>query len=588
MILQSLKNYYDRKSSGTSLEIAPPGFEWKELPFIIMLDQQGVPVSILCTYEHSGKLKRGKSYLVPQSVKKTSGIASNLLWDNPEYALGIQLKGTKERVKKQHDAFCKRVRELGDIPDVGLNALKEFLSLEDKEEVLQNFESWSDIRESGANISFSLVGDTGLIFERPSVKQAILKLNSQHCEDPEIICLITGETQPLQRLHPSIKNVKGAQTSGANIVSFNCVSFASYGKKQGANAPVGKLSAFAYTTALNHLLRRDSPQRMFIGDTTMVFWSEKDSVLEAELLDIFNEPPKDDPDRGTKAVKSLYQAVDTGLLAEQSGKQNFYVLGLSPNAARISIRFWVVDSVVGLAEKIIQHFEDIRIVHGPRGKEILSLFRLLVATASQGKAENISPRLAGEYVRSILSGSPYPRTMLQGTVTRIRADREVTYPRAASIKAYINRQVRFNSHRNCEEELKVSLDKENSNIGYRLGRLFATLEKIQDEANPGINATIRDRFYGAASGTPVTVFSNLMRLKNHHLAKLESKGRRIYFEKLIAEIISSVTDFPAHLTLVDQGRFAVGYYHQVNNFYTKKESNPTENGQTEEGETENE
>lgn len=189
-------------------------------------------------------------------------------------------------------------------------------------------------------------------------------------------------------------------------------------------------------------------------------------------------------------------------------------------------------------------------------------------------------------MRAILGGLPYPQTLLDAAIRRIRAEHDIIYARASLIKACINRRTRFDNP-DIKEELKVSLDKANTNIGYRLGRLFATLEKIQSEANPGINATIRDRFYGAASGTPVTVFSNLMRLKNHHLAKLESSGRRIYFERLIAEIMDTIEDFPSHLNLANQGRFAIGYYHQNQSFYTKKENASSDSNNHTEGENSN-
>ena len=312
---------------------------------------------------------------------------------------------------------------------------------------------------------------------------------------------------------------------------------------------------------------------MQVGDASTVFWAEKDSTFEQQFGDFFGEPPKDDPDKGSRAVEALYKSINSGALYRDVGtKGRFYVLGLSPNASRISIRFWIVNTIAGMADKIQQHFEDLRITHGPKERDFVSLFRLLVSTAVQGKAENIPPNLAGDTMLSILQGLPYPQTLLQASIRRIRAEHTVTYARAALIKAWINRSTRFKTS-NVEEELKMSLDENNTNIGYRLGRLFAALEKIQQEANPGINATIRDKFYGAASGTPVAVFGNLMRLKNHHLSKLDSTGRRIFLERLLGRILDGVdagTAFPPHLSLEDQGRFAIGYYHQMQAFYTKK------------------
>jgi CRISPR-associated protein Csd1 len=308
---------------------------------------------------------------------------------------------------------------------------------------------------------------------------------------------------------------------------------------------------------------------MQVGDASTVFWSEKATQFEQQIVDFFSEPPKDDPDRNVRAVESLFRSIQTGAPPGEEEKTRFYVLGLAPNASRISIRFWIVDTVAGMSEKIRRHFADTRITHGPKDRDYLPLFRLLVSTAAQGKADNIPPNITGDTMRAILEGLAYPQTLLQGAIRRIRAEHEITYPRAALIKACINRATRHNPN-NGEKELNMSLDETNTNIGYRLGRLFAALEKIQQEANPGINATIRDRFYGAASSTPVTVFGNLMRLKNHHLSKLENTGRRVNFERLIGKIMDGITDFPAHLALEDQGRFAIGYYHQMQDFFTKK------------------
>jgi CRISPR-associated protein Csd1 len=577
MILQALKEYYDRKP-----ELPRQGFEEKEIPYILTLKNDGTPVSLYPTFEGEGKKKRAKKVLVPQSVKRSVGIVSNLLWDNPEYALGVVIKGKPERVIKQHNAFKEKVFALN-IDDQGLSAVKAFLSKDDKAEILSVMgESWNELLESGANLTFQLAGDIHPVLERPAVKRVIE--HSINNVDDETFCFVSGEQDQVERLHASIKGVYGAQSSGANIVSFNLDAFNSFSKKQGENAPVGKRAAFAYTTALNHMLGKDSKQRLQVGDASVVFWAGKDSNFEQIWSDFFSESPKDDPDRGVRAVESLLKAPQIGAFKEDDNQVKFYVLGLSPNASRISVRFWIIDTIASMAEKIAQHFLDLRIVHGPRDRDVFSLFRLLVSIAVLGKSENIPPNLAGETMRAILLGLPYPQTLLQAAVRRIRAEHEITYIRAALIKACINRTVRFKNS-SIKEELKMSLDECNKNIGYRLGRLFAALEKIQLDANPGINATIRDRFYGAASGTPVVVFGNLMRLKNHHLAKFDNPGHRVFFEKLLGEIMEGVdakTAFPSHLSLVDQGRFAVGYYHQMQAFYTKKSDRNESKGENNE------
>jgi CRISPR-associated protein Csd1 len=432
---------------------------------------------------------------------------------------------------------------------------------------------WKEVLEINPNLSFRLHGEKQLVCERPQVRRTI---GDQSGEGGlrNGICLVTGEAELLERLHPAIKGVWGAQSSGANIVSFNLHAFCSFGKEQGINAPVGKTAAFAYTTALNHLLHRDSRQRIQVGDASTVFWAERQNPMENLLFDLFGESPKDDPDRGTRAVSGLYASPQSGAPPLENDSTRFYVLGLSPNASRISVRFWHIATVGELARTIRQHFEDISMEHPSWEPEYLSIFRILISTASLGKSENIPPNLAGDVMKSILNGQPYPRTLLQSVLSRIRAEQatkdkkgNVSYPRAAMIKAFINRQNRF--FNSTEKEVTVSLDESNQNIGYRLGRLFAVLEKIQEEANPGINATIRDRFYGAASSTPASVFSTLLRLKNHHVAKLENRGRAINLEKLIGKIMDGIKDFAPVLNLEDQGRFAIGYYHQRQNFFNK-------------------
>ena len=565
MIIRALTEYYDRKP-----ELPRPGFEMKEIPFVLTLSLDGTPVSLTETFEGTGKSRRAKRFLIPQAVKRAVNIAANLLWDNPEYAVGVVIKGKSERVAEQHAAFKKRIADLGLSADPGLNAVRAFLARDDKIATLQMFgESWEELRRTGANLSFQLIGQTGLVVEQPAIQRAIAATVAGKGDS---LCLATGNRDVVERLHTAIKGVWGAQSSGGNIVSFNLDAFRSFGKSQGANAPIGKTAAFAYTTALNSLLGKESRQRMQVGDASTVFWSSRETKFEAEVADFFGEPPKDDPDRGTRAVESLLKSVQSGVLSTENADTKFYVLGLAPNASRIAIRFWIVDTIPNMAAKFCRHFEDTRIVHGPRDRDSLSLFRLLVSTAVQGKSENIPPNIAGDTMRAILEGLPYPQTLLQAVIRRIRAEHDVSHPRAALIKACLNRSLRFNKTETTEE-LKVSLDTTNTNIGYRLGRLFATLEKIQQEASPGINATIRDKFYGAASSVPVTVFGNLMRLKNHHLAKLENGGRRVNFERLLGEIVAGINDFPPHLTLDDQGRFAIGYYHQMQDFFTKKTDN---------------
>lgn len=572
MILQALKEFYDRKASDPEAQMATEGFEWKELPFLIVIDNNGNFVHIEDTREGKGKKKRAKCFLVPQTVKRSSGIAANLLWDNPSYLLGLKTKkeSKKDTTFEQHADFISRIRKLAlEVQDKSLDPVIRFY--DKKENIIDRIQAdplLPEIRESAPFISFRVSGNSHIVCEGNSIRKAIIRSTENNDIATHNVCLLTGNTSSILNLHPAIKGVRGTNTTGANIISFNLDAYNSYSKDKGMNAPVSEKATFAYTTGLNYLLGRNSKQKLQIGDATTVFWSENPTNLETQIVDIFGEPEKDDPGKGARAIGELYKSIETGAYTAHKGDNRFFVLGLSPNAARISVRFWNVCTIRELAGNIHHHFEDLKISHGDKMPEYPTLFRLLVNTASQGKADNIPPNIAGEFMRSILTGLPYPRTLLQAAILRNKAEQGPNYYRVSLIKGYLNRDNRY-KNLNQKEELHMALDTSNMNVGYRLGRLFAVLEKIQAEAHPGINATIRDKYYASASGTPVTVFPILMRMKNHHIAKLENKGRAVNFERILGEIFSEIKDFPTHLTLDDQGRFAIGYYHQNQSFYTK-------------------
>ena len=571
MILQALAGYYARRQADPDPARRLPryGFAIKAVPVVVEIDGHGGLVQLHDTREVRDKKRLSREFLLPAPVKKTSGIASNLLWDTAEYAFGQGEKGA---------AFAARIEQLAALApqDEGLRACLRFLRALPLAS-LQAHPLWPQVIADKLVVTYQLHGDTELIAQRPQVVDAVVRAADRDSSETGQ-CLVTGEAAPIARLHDAIKGVWGAQTSGANIVSFNLDAFRSYGKAQGRNAPVGEAAAFAYTTALNHLLARDSRNRLQVGDSSTVIWAAEPNELEAAIVDIFGEPPKDDPDRNLEAARKLLAAIETGRAGAAEGVTPFYVLGLAPNASRISVRFWIAAPLRALAPRIARWLSDIAVVHGDFGPPQLSLFRLLLSIALQGKADNIPPNLGGDIVRAVLSGenAPLPALLLNAAVERTRAERDLPHPRAAVIKAALNRAIRFRnlSSPHPEPEFTVSLDPDRTDPAYRLGRLFAALEKIQEEAQPGINATIRDRYYGAASSTPVTVFTTLLRLKNHHLGKL-APPRRTYFEKLVGQIADDLHDFPQQITLPDQGRFALGYYHQRQSFFTKNTDSPT-------------
>jgi len=572
MILQALEAYYRRKQADPDPRNRLPayGLEEKEIPFIVEIDNEGRLV-VLADTRSDGKKRIAQSFLVPRGLKKTSGVAANLLWDTAEYVLGVDTRGNAERVARQHAAFRERIQGLPAqaLSDRGIQAVMLFLD-DLEHERLAGLPAWPEILSSNPLMTFRLQAEEELICQRRAVVDAAVREGEPSAS---AICLVTGEEAPIERLHPAIKGVWGAQTSGANIVSFNLDAFRSYHKEQGDNAPIGKPAAFAYTCALNHLLAKGSRQRVQVGDAATVFWAERPHDLETLIPDAFGEPPRDDPDRGTAALKALHSAVESGKFSLGDPGTRFHVLGLAPNAARLSIRYWDTAPAIALATRIRRHFEGLRIARGPRDPEHLSLFRLLTSCAAQGKADHIPPNLAGEVMRAILAGSPYPVTLLNAAVRRCRAEQRVSYPRASVIKAWLNRagECRPQIQVREKKELLPMLDIANPSPAYRLGRLFATLEKIQEEASPGLNATIRDRYYAAASGTPVAVFPTLLRLKNHHLGHLHA-GRVVQMERLLGEILGGLSDFPGSLPLPEQGRFALGYYHQRQAFFTKSDA----------------
>lgn len=576
MILQALCDYYERKAADPESGIAPEGFEWKAIPFLIVIGPEGRFVDIQDTREGEGKKNRARTFLVPKGEKRTGNVKANLLWDNAEYALGANPRGRAD-TQERHAAFKARLEILPAHPQ--RDAVLAFLSRDAFGEIQASRGTsliWKELLEGNANITFRVDGSA-----HATVCDALMGslLGTPSANSDGVRCLVTGEVAPVARIHTSISGVRGAQSSGAALVSFNLPAFTSHGRSQNHNAPVSESAAFAYTTALNHLLARDSRQKMQVGDATTVFWSgRKATDLEAALPSFFGLPVKDDPDAETRAVAALYASPYTGHLSEGDDTP-FYVLGLAPNAARIAVRFWHVDTVKGLSARLRQHFDDLEIIQSPKDPGHRALMPLLCDLVLQSKVDNIPPNLAGNVVRAVLTGGTYPATLLHLAVRRIRADKEhgVTRMRAAVLKAVLNRANRFSSK--PTQEITVSLDPTNTCPGYVLGRVFALLERIQLASNnyQEVNAGIRDRFYGAFSSSPMSTFPLLMKLKNHHLHKMERKGEAIQLERQLGEVLDLLPPQGpnAHLPLEEQARFAIGYYHQRQALFTKSPKTET-------------
>lgn len=586
MILQALTAYYQRLLVRGEEGLSPFGYSPEKISYEILLAPDGRVVDVNDIRDPSGKKPVPRVMNVPQPEKRTVGIKSNFLWDKTSYVLGAS--ATSKRADQEHAKFKELHQEnLAGTDDAGLKAFLAFLS------------TWNPERFTAApfneemldaNVVFRLDGEKSYLHERPAAQVVRARLLAGGDGDAPALaeCLVTGEHMPVARLHPAIKGVNGAQSSGASIVSFNLESFTSYGKSQGDNAPISEQAAFAYTTVLNYLLRRSehNHQRIQVGDASVVFWAEADDTEAAQAAEwtfesLLNTPP-DDSQEAERVRDVLAQVAKGRPLSELDPKLHdgtrMFVLGLAPNASRISIRFWETGTLGVFAHRLAQHAQDFRLEPVP-WKTAPAARRVVLATVpnregAMPKMDDAFNNLVGEFMRSVLSGRPYPRSLLANTLMRIRSDGNLSGLRAAICKGILARERRLgiNVHIH-KEEVPVSLDKQSTHPGYRLGRLFAVLEAVQRSALGGqVNATIRDRYYGAASATPASVFPVLLRNTQNHLGKLrkEKPGLAVNLEKDIREIVDGLPEhFPRSLRIEDQGRFAIGYYHQSQTRFVK-------------------
>lgn len=589
-ILAALNRLNARLEAGG--EVPTLGYSTVGADFCIVLRPDGVPDDVEDLRSPEGKKRPGRPTSVPTPPKRSGKRPPpSFLWDNSKYVLGVDkdAAGTGLTVFADRLAMFRDLHRsaLAGIDDPGLTALLGFLDFWTPEKFAEL--GWS--REMmGANIVFSLLDDwwdgNTFLHDREAARAAWRRISAPS-GDSLAMCLVTGERAPVARLHPAIKGVWGAQSSGASLVSFNLDAFESYAKEQGANAPVSEAVAAAYGTALNHMLRGDR-NRVQIGDASVVFWADTSKIGDAErLVAGFLDPPterdveelaktKPDDAQETRKLLDALTKLSEGrgledLELDLNPETEFFVLGLSPNAARLSVRFWYETSLRELTRRHREHWADLKL-DPPAWRSPPKHKALLIQTAVLDKWDNVPANLGGEVMRSILTGARYPRTLLASVIQRIRADGEMRPERVAICKAVLARDLRIkgpDEHWTPKEEVFVSLDREVKDPAYRLGRLFAVLEGIQYRALGNVNASIRDRYFGAASATPAGVFPLLLRGSNHHLSVLrkkpETKKLAGWFEGQIAEIVEELDmNLPGHLGLEDQGRFVVGYYHQRN------------------------
>lgn len=581
MILQALTEYY--QSLAQAGKIAAPGWGPVKVSFALYLTPDGTLEGVSSTQVEQAKGKKTvlapRSMSLPAPVKRSSGIAANFLCDNSGYLLGVDNKGKPQRALECF-AACRALHEkiLDGVDTPAANALLAFFRSWEPEKALEHPALAEHLDEilSGANLVFR--SDGGFVHEDLAVRQAWETYYHSAGDGPQGVCLVTGETGPIESIHPSIKNVAGAQSSGAALVSFNAPAFCSYGKEQNLNAPTGKFASFAYTAALNHLLSdRDHVYR--VGDATVVCWAKTGETAYQDAFQMFFSDYYGEAEL-KKLIGTLCQG-DPVVYDETMLDPNmeFYILGLSPNAARLSVRFFLRNTFGGFLQNIQAHYDRLEIVRPAYDKfEVLPLWKLLSETVNQNaRDKSPAPELAGEVLRAVLNNTPYPATLLNGITLRIRAEREVTRGRAAILKAYYQKlaEAAGREHPDMPKEvLQVSLNPDAANVPYTLGRLFSVLEAVQEAANPGINATIKDKYFNSAAATPAVIFPILINLAQKHLKKLRGSntGLVIFYEKQLTELCSRLGEsYPARMSLPQQGAFQLGYYHQTQARYQKKE-----------------
>ena len=574
MILQALTRYYeDLLSRG---EIAAPGWSPAKISYALCLNGAGDLEQVIPTMEEVTKGKKTvlqpQTFSLPAAVKRTVGIGANFLWDNSSYLLGVDQKGKPERSRDCFAAAAQKHHAVLDGVDSPIaRAILTFFDTWQPEHAAEHPALTGQFEEvtAGANLLFRVDGCY------PQKDDAIRAAWQSYREssDPDAVrmqCLVTGREDEITATHPAIKGVRNAQSSGAALVSFNAPAFCSYGREQNFNAPVGKYAAFAYTAALNHLLA-DRKNVQLIGDTTVVCWAEGadpayQSFFGTACFGAETGLSDDDLRAALKRLAELKPCDDLGI----DPNRPFYILGLAPNAARLSVRFFLRDSFGRLMKNVNAHYERLEIVRPAYAKtNILPLWAMLRETVNlNSRDKSPSPAMAGAATRAVFSGGPYPASLLEAVMLRIRAERNITWGRAAIIKAYYLK----NPHKDCPKEvLTVSLNEASTDTAYTLGRLFSVYEAVQQAANPGINTTIKDKYFNSAAAMPAGIFPVLNNLYQKHLRKLDGR-QRVYYDKQIMTLKGILGEsYPMRMTLAQQGSFDLGYYHQTQKRYTKKE-----------------
>ncbi|MGH4140734.1 type I-C CRISPR-associated protein Cas8c/Csd1 [Clostridium sp.] len=567
MILQDLCKYYDILSEERVADLPREGYSMGKISFVLILSKSGELNGVMDLREMQGKKIFPKQMLIPeQSGRAGKNAPSYFLSDNVKYALGI---GDDENFSAFNRFKELHIRLLRDD-----NPFIKFLNDWNPAKAYDNakIQKYKDEFAKNPNVIFKIEGQTGYLHDNDGIFNQWYKNSDDNEDDIKMQCLVTGKYETIAKIHTPIKGIRNSQAAGASIVSFNDKSFLSYGKESSYNAPIGKESMFKYTTVLKYMLN-NKKYHLYAGDATVVFWAEKTGIYEDLMAELFNpsegkaDEVTNEKDTKTRDLaKDIIEKYSIGLNLRQEKydldpSTNVHILGISPNNARLSIAYYEVNTFEYFIKRLANHYNNLKIVGNEKA---IPLWIILNETLSKtSTAKKVSPVLSKGLMNSIFSGDLYPASLYNAMISRIRADRDINYKRVAIIKACLMRKYKLSK---IEEEISVSLNENSSSVPYQLGRLFAVLEKAQKEAL-GIT-TIKDRYFTSASATPASVFPVMMKLSLHHTTKAEY-GANLENQK--GQILDKVNEFPKHLSLNEQGEFIIGYYHQNQAFYVKKD-----------------
>ncbi len=582
MILSALASYYEILAQRGEAPV--PGWEKGKVTFALCINKEGQLTDLLPTTEQVERGKKlvsvPKAMALPLGAKRTVGVEPNFLWDNATYLLGLPKKNPERDLLCYQSSAQLHRRLLEPVEHSAAQAVCRFFQGWEPAKAVEHpvLLPYLEELQKGGNLVFRVDGE--YLHDIPAVKSVWDREYSQTPADAVLgQCLITGERTQVARLHTAIKGVQGAQSSGAALVSFNADAFCSYGKEQNYNAPVSEKAAFAYTTALNTLLA-DQNHRLVLGDTTVVWWAIPSNVETAPAYADFFAGMLDPDRNNTFSEKDLA----CGMGAIRQGKSfpfqeaelhpgtPFFILGLAPNAARLSVRFFYQDSFGDMGKNILAHYERLEITKPPNAPKYLSPWGMIRETANQNTRDKKPPdTLVGAVMRSILGNGPYPAALFSAILLRIRADHDVNWRRAAILKAWFlqNRE----NNPSYKEAATVKLNDETNYTPYLLGRLFSLLEYIQVKAIEP-QTTIKDRYFNSASATPAAVFSTLLRLEQSHMKVIrrDKPDLATTLDRQLRDIMGRISEtFPKHMNQEDQGTFVLGYYHQLQKRYQKKE-----------------